>query len=97
MGRLGTFFFGLVLGAVLTLGAQSYHVIRTDDGIKLLPKRQVSLSDTYLDVRGWGLKQWSEHPDVLWSLTEYKRDDILGQEKILGAGLRDVGQWIGHE
>jgi hypothetical protein len=94
MGRLGTFFFGIVLGCMLTLGAQSYHVIRTSEGFKLLPKRHVTLSDTYLDVRGWGVGDWSQHPDVLWSLAQNKRDDILGRDQVLSAGLRDLGQWL---
>ena len=82
MWRITWLLGGVILGATLTLGAQSYHVINTKDGIKLVAKRNSTLTDTYVDVRQWGVAEWSKHPDLMWTLAQNDRKDVLGTQTL---------------
>ncbi|MCP4667940.1 MAG: hypothetical protein GY849_16445 [Deltaproteobacteria bacterium] len=42
----------LVLAALLAYGALNYHFIRTDKGIRVLKKVELTLDHTYIDARG---------------------------------------------
>ena len=68
--------------------AFTLHFVRTDDDLLIVPKRSPNLDDTYVDVREWGLTEWSEHPDLVYTLVDkgfekYVRkpitDDIFGK------------------
>ena len=54
MGRLSTFVFGGIIGAVLVFGSLKYHLVRAPDGLHLIPKLESNLSETYVDVRQFG-------------------------------------------
>jgi len=36
----------------------------------IVPKRRAGLDDTYVDVRDWGITEWSEHPDLVYTLVD---------------------------
>ena len=92
LSRLSWLISGMVLGAVLTLGAQRYHVVHTKDGLTLVPKRNATLSDAYVDVRTWGVADWSKHPDLLWSLHSNNRTDILGGTQVFDTDLNNLSR-----
>ena len=91
MWRVTWLLGGVVLGAVLTIGAQSYHVIHTKEGLKFVAKRNATLSDTYVDVREWGVTEWSKHPDLMWTLAQNDRKDILNTN-VLERDMQGVWQ-----
>ncbi len=82
MWRITWLVGGIILGSLLTLGAQRYHVIHTKDGLKMVAKRTSTLTDTYVDVREWGVVEWSKHPDLVWTLTQNDRKDVLGSHTL---------------
>lgn len=92
MYRVTWLFAGIVIGAVGILGAQSYHFIHTKDGIKVVAKRHASLTDTYLDVRSWGLADWTKHPDLMVALTQNNRQDIFQSSGSLENSVESVWQ-----
>ena len=67
--RWGWALWGLALCGVLVWAAMNFHVFYTPDGLIATIKRQPTLADTYVDVRSWGLVQWSEYPDLAWALS----------------------------
>jgi hypothetical protein len=74
--------FGLAIGFALAWGAINFHVFRTPDGIVVAVKRSPTLADTYVDVRHWGLVQWSEFPDLAWSLARSGHADVVRSRAI---------------
>ena len=59
---------GMVISFALVWGAVNFHVFRTPRGVVVSVKRSPTLADIYVDVRDWGIVQWSEFPDLAWSL-----------------------------
>lgn len=77
MRGLFKFFTGMVFGAVLAVVVMNHHIVRSGDTWGLVPKRYASLEGTYYDTRGWTLTEWSEHPDLLWTLYKNDRQDLI--------------------
>lgn len=82
MGRFWTFFWGMVVGAVLLYGAMNYHVVNTHDGLQAVPKTTAGLADTYVDIRGFGIDDWAEHRDLAMALVKSGKADLLGDAAI---------------
>lgn len=77
MSRLGSILFGVVLGAGLVYGALNYHVLRTTEGIEFVPKLSTNFSDTYLDVRQYGVSDWADHEQVARAVVKSGKDYLL--------------------
>ena len=92
MGRLSTFVFGGIIGAVLVLGSLKYHLVRAPDGLHLVPKLESNLSETYVDVRQFGPQQWSEHSSLVSALLKADKADLIGDTttRQLGQGVNDA-------
>ena len=94
MRRMMWVLTGLVLGGGLMWGALKYHVLRTSEGLKLVPKRNTTLADTYLDVRSWGLAEWSQHPDLAWSLAESGQTSVMSNAGTMETTLKDALKYV---
>jgi hypothetical protein len=70
MKRVSSFFFGLLLGAVLTFVGLKYHVVRATNGFHLVSKTKAQLNGTYVDIRSFGFKDWEDHPDLAAALLQ---------------------------
>ena len=77
MKRLGSFLMGVVVGAAAVYGSLRYHVVRTDDGVEVVPKVQATFSETYVDVRGFGASEWSERRGLAMALARAGHEDVL--------------------
>jgi hypothetical protein len=71
------FMMGMIVGAGLMSFAFKYHVMYAKDGLVLIPKKQASLSDPYVDVRSWKFSDWQAHPDLVQSLMANGRSDLI--------------------
>ena len=90
MRRMFYLAMGLVAGGGLMWGGMNYHLLRTKDGFQTVPKRNTTLADAYLDVRTWGIAEWSKHPDVVWSLTQHGKTDIVNNAGTYETTLKDA-------
>lgn len=77
MKRLWTFILGMITGGLLFWGALSYHVVRANDGLHLIPKTNATLADTYVDIRHFGPTEWLQHVDVAQALQAAGRADLV--------------------
>ena len=77
MFGLYKFISGMVVGSVATLAALNFHLIRTTDSWAVVPKRHLALTDTYVDIRDWGLSDWTEHADLVYTLHKNGRQDLI--------------------
>ena len=81
--------FGLCVGGVIMFGAMKYHLLNTDQGYRLIPKRNATLAEAYLDVRQWGAAEWAQHPDLIWALSQSGDSNILRDSRAAEQTLRD--------
>ena len=77
MRRLPTFLFGMIVGGILIYGSLHYHLINAPSGLHLVPKLNSTLAATYVDIRGFGLADWTNHQDVAGALLAANRQDLL--------------------
>jgi hypothetical protein len=86
--------FGTVFGAFLMWAAMNYHLLRTRDGVACVPKYHARLASTFIDVRQWGVTEWTEHPELVLTLERNQRTEIIGDAKVLGTTLRDAMNFV---
>jgi hypothetical protein len=67
----------MLTGCLLMGLAYEYHFVRSDEGFVMVPKTQSALKNVYVDIRGWSLEDWGEHPDVARSLIQDGRSDLI--------------------
>jgi hypothetical protein len=78
MPRLPSFFAGVVSGAALLYVAMNFHVLRAGDGFHLVAKQPPRLSDVYVDIRGFSMADWANHPQLAAALVQSNREYLLG-------------------
>jgi hypothetical protein len=61
--RIGVFLAGAVCANAI-FAALAWHVILAADGIVVERKATLSLADTVVDTRGWGLLDYGTHPRI---------------------------------
>lgn len=94
---MGRFVMGIIVGIALTIGAQRYHVLNTDQGIQFVPKLVQGFGETYLDVREFTLDDWSRHKSVAAAVVHAGKESILrdGASETLVDGMDDVLRDLG--
>lgn len=77
MSRILTLLAAAALGGATVYFAFQYHVVRADEGVFIVPKRAVGLSETYVDVRNWSALDWEKRPALVEALVRDGRGDII--------------------
>jgi hypothetical protein len=77
VNRFSCLVVGVILGAGLVYGALTYHVLRTESGFEFIPKAQAGFQETYLDVRQFGVSNWTEHQQVAQAVIKAGKEDLL--------------------
>jgi hypothetical protein len=75
--KLISIIFWIVVGMALMYGMQRHHIVRTEERWLLVPKDQIGLRDTYVDMRGWTSNDLQEHPQVVKALVENGHRDVV--------------------
>jgi hypothetical protein len=78
MKRLLLFVVGIVIGGAAVYGSLEYHVVRTADGFVTIRKVNPNWSDTYVDVRSFGVEDWTSHKDLVQALIAAKKQQVFG-------------------
>ena len=78
--NLGSFVGGVVVGGALMYGSLTHHVLRTEQGYRLVPKLQPGLAETYLDVRQFTISDWARHRGVAAAVVTAGRQEIFTQQ-----------------
>jgi hypothetical protein len=77
MSRLPSFLIGAAAGAALLFTAMNYHVMRAADGFHLVPKQPPRLSESFVDIRSFGMSEWASHPQLAAALVQSGKDYLL--------------------
>lgn len=92
MKTLRGFVLGFIAGGVIVYFAPRYHIVRTDEGVQVVPKISSSFANTYVDIREFGFAEWSDHKLVAAALVASDKSYILedaGEEGVL-EGFQDI-------
>ncbi|MCA9063332.1 MAG: hypothetical protein KDA96_09745 [Planctomycetaceae bacterium] len=80
MAKFKPFVFGTLLGSAVMFLALQYHVVRSHDGLQLVPRTpQHSLGLAYADVRQWTPAQWTDRPELARALVAHGSSDLISQ------------------
>ena len=77
MRRLMTFILGMIVGAILLFTAMNYHLIRAHDGFHLVPKTSSQLAAAYVDIRGFTVADWTQHPQIATALMKADKGELM--------------------
>jgi hypothetical protein len=69
---------GSVFGAALLLLIMHFHVIRSTDGIDVIVKTPPRLSESFVDVRSFGLSDWTDRPLLANALVRADKQHLIG-------------------
>ena len=95
MKRLTWLVIGMVLGGLLVTGSLKYHVLRTKDGMTLVPKREFSFADAYVDIREFGVSEWAKHQELMLAVVESKKTELL-ENSARETVERKLGEWFSN-
>jgi hypothetical protein len=77
MPRISSFLTGMVAGALLYMGATNFHILRAQDGFHLIHKGRPQLAEVYLDVRSFGVSDWTAHPELAADLVHDNKQYLM--------------------
>ncbi len=74
------FLFGMITGAALMFTALHYHIVQSDAGFHLVPKTESTLTDVYVDIRGFTTADWRRHPTLAAAMVRNRRGDLITEQ-----------------
>jgi hypothetical protein len=77
MPRLFSFLLGVAAGAMLCYGATNYHLVRAQDGFHLVHKQRAQLAEAYVDVRAFGVGDWTNHAALAAALVAENKQYLM--------------------
>ena len=78
MRRLSSFLLGMATGPAMLYVAMNYHVLRAGDGFHFVAKQSPRLSDTFVDIREFGIADWAGHPQLAAALVQANKQYLVG-------------------
>ncbi|MHB0960900.1 MAG: hypothetical protein ACYC6N_22565 [Pirellulaceae bacterium] len=84
MNRLSNFCMGVVVGAAGLYGAMTFHVVRAEDGVHLVPKVTRGLSDVYVDIRTFAAPDWYEHRGLSAAVVNAQKEYLIADSSLNG-------------
>lgn len=88
MGRLGIFFCGVLIGGSSVFLSLHYHVVRAHDGWHPIRKVNPRFTETYVDIREFGIAEWQQHPGLFAAIVKADKRELLGNAAL--QPLRDA-------
>lgn len=79
MRRLFALLIAAAVGGGIVFTAFQFHVVRSDERVLFVPKRQANLHDAYVDIRGWGYREWGDHPVLSENLVASGHGDLVAR------------------
>ena len=77
MSRLPYLLLGAVMGAALVFVPLKYHVVRSSQGIHVVPKVAPEFAESYVDIRDFSPRDWTHHPRLALAIERAGHGDLL--------------------
>ena len=87
----------LAIGGFLTWYALAHHIVTTADGRVVVPKAELSFTDTFVDITAWSASDALAHKHVAKALVDHGH---AGAMFVIGGGVKGGkvhGRWPGLE
>ena len=97
MKNLFRVFVTLLLVAGWGLAASALHVVRSPEGIVVIPKEKLAAKDTYVNVSKWDAATAQAHESVVKRLIETNHAGKLSHVKLEPARPAPTAQPAGEE
>ena len=88
MRRIGTFLIGVIFGGLVVFTSLNYHVLKTDEGLYLIPKLESGFGQAYVDIRKFGVPDWTEHPALAEAIIKSDKSHLL--KEAAGSAVRNT-------
>lgn len=69
----------MIAGAALLHVAMNYHLVRAGDGFHFVGKSPARLTESYVDIRSFGMSDWTNHPQLASSLVQANKQYLVGE------------------
>jgi len=79
MSRLIMLGAGILIGGMCMYSAFHYHVVVTEETYYFIPKQEAALADAYVDIREWGIAEWTDHPALAIAMQKAGHGDLVKQ------------------
>ena len=79
MGRLLSLGAGILLGGVLMYLSFTYHIVVTEQTYYFVPKKQIQLTEVYVDIRTWDAQEWTRHPRLAEAMIAAGHGELVKQ------------------
>jgi hypothetical protein len=79
LGRVITFLLGIAAGVILCFAATNFHVVRAQDGFHLVHKQRARMAEAYVDVREFGVTDWTNHSELALELNAVNKQYVMGE------------------
>jgi hypothetical protein len=90
MGRIAAFLLGFVVGGLTLYSSMQYHFVHAQDGWHPIRKTTARLSETIVDIRQFGPRDWVEHPGLAAAISQTENTELMRQ--LLGDAVRQPFQ-----
>ena len=77
MGRLGIFVCGFLIGGLTVFLSLHYHIVRAHDGWHAISKVNPRFTETYVDIREFGMLQWQQHLGLMAAIVKAEKRELL--------------------
>jgi len=96
LGRVITFLLGMAAGVILCFAATNFHVVRAEDGFHLVHKQRARMAEAYVDVREFGVTDWTNHSELALELSAVNKQYVMGDgtTSAVESGLSKLPNWI---
>jgi hypothetical protein len=75
--RVITFVCGVLTGGAVLYFLLGYHILHAQDGLHLVPKQKAQLTETYVDIRAYGIAEWAQHPDLAADVLQAGKQELI--------------------
>lgn len=82
MNRFSSFLLGMVAGAMVLGAAMNFHLVRSDDGMLMIPKVTKGLHDPYADIRAFTLDDWQQHRPLAAAIVQANKSELLADSSL---------------
>ena len=99
MKKLPAFFFGMLVGSILMFVTLKYHIVRSQQGLHIVPKSAANLSLPYVDIREFSIQDWNEYRQLAADIAQSDEAHLLEAtaRSSLDNTIRDVLDGFGTD
>ena len=77
MGRLSTFFLGVIAGAGGLFVSENYYIVRSNESFHLVPKVAAKVEFPYYDIRNFTAEDWKKNVSLGAAIVQTQNSDLM--------------------